>query len=102
MRYKNRKTMWELYVPAVIEGNPRFYIWKEFVIQRAGGMTLLPPVRGSWMDSEGLIHDDMMTPVRIICTSEGIDKIAKYTADFCEQKEILVYSVSDEVRKITR
>lgn len=90
--------LWEILVPtADNEGKPftvrRHREWDAYVKSLAGGMTLLGPVRGSWV-YEGTDYTERMIPVRIMCTREQIEQICKETARFYRQIEVLAYEVA--------
>lgn len=93
--------LWEVLVPTVRNnGRPihtRFHrVWDTKVKAIAGGLTILHPTIGYWVN-EGTTHKERMIPVRISCTREQIYKILEMTMKYYEQKTIFAYRVSSEV-----
>lgn len=94
------KALWEVLVPTVRnDGRPihtRFHrIWDTKVKEISGGLTILHPTIGYWVD-EGKTQKERMIPVRIICTKEQIKKILVITLKYYEQKAITWYKLSTE------
>ena len=92
--------MWEILVPtAANDGTPfsrrHHQVWDTNVTAIAGGMTLVKPVRGSWVH-EGETYTERMIPVRIMCTREQIIEIAKETARFYNQIQVFATLVSTD------
>jgi hypothetical protein len=72
-------------------------VWDERVRSITGGLTIMPPVHGQWVSPDAELIFERMIPVRIACTREQIDEIAKMTAKFYEQLAIMFYCISNEV-----
>lgn len=99
--------LWEVLVPTVGNDGRPFSVrhhrqWDAHVKGIAGGMTLVSPVRGSWIDP-GSGHDftERMIPVRIMCSREQIIEICKETARFYDQFAVMAYLISDQTVLIT-
>lgn len=95
------RELWEILVPTIRnDGRPfrlRFHrIWDEKVRKIAGGLTVVPPVKGQWVFEEKL-YSERNIPVRIACTREQIVEIIKMTATYYDQIDILAYKISNEV-----
>lgn len=94
--------LWEILVPTASNtGRPfsvrHHRVWDEHVKQLAGGMTLYPPARGSWIDPDsGSDFTERMIPVRIMCTRAQIVEICKETARFYDQLAVLATLVATE------
>lgn len=88
--------LWEILVPTVSNTGRPFSVrhhrqWDAHVTAIAGGMTLIQPVRGSWVEPDsGEGFTERMIPVRIMCTREQIIEICKETARFYDQLAVLV------------
>lgn len=99
--------LWEILVPTVSnDGRPfsrrHHRQWDEHVKEIAGGMTLVSPVRGSWVDPEsGHDFTERMIPVRIMCSREQIIEICKETARFYDQLAVMAYLVSEKTVLVT-
>lgn len=99
--------LWEILVPTVrrVGGKPyrtRFHrVWDAKIRAIAGGVTILSPAKGQWISNEGELHAERMIPVRIMCSKEQIEIIAKMTLEYYDQLAIMYYRVSDEVQIVT-
>lgn len=94
--------LWEILVPTVRnDGRPfrlRYHrVWDDRVKAIAGGLTVVTPVRGTWVSPDSEVFKERMIPVRIMCTQDEIMRIAHMSKTYYEQKAIMVYKVSDEV-----
>lgn len=94
--------LWEILVPTVRnDGRPfrlRYHrVWDDRVKAIAGGLTVITPVRGTWVSPTSEVFKERMIPVRIMCTQEEIMKIARMSKTYYEQEAVMVYKVSDEV-----
>lgn len=95
--------MWETLVPTVRnEGRPyrtRYHrVWDKRVREISGGLTITPPVKGTWLSDSGDLYMERMIPVRIACTSHEIEAIAEFTKSYYNQLKVLYYCVSTTVR----
>ncbi len=93
---------YEILVPTVSnDGKPfrtRYHrVWDEKVRAITGGLTIIPPIRGQWISSQGELFKERMIPVRIACSKEQMDKIAYITAEYYKQKAIMYYLISEQV-----
>lgn len=94
--------MWEILVPTIRnDGRPirtRFHrVWDEKVKAISGGMTILTPAKGKWVNPDGVEFHERMIPVRLIATREEIDRVVDLTIAYYEQEAVLAYKISDEV-----
>lgn len=100
---RKKKAIWEILVPTVSnEGKPyrvRFHrVWDKRVRELIGGLTILPPnIKGEWMSPQGDIFSERMIPVRLYCTENQINFIAKYTKGLYEQEAVMYYQISDKI-----
>lgn len=99
---KTDTSMWEILVPTVRnDGRPirlRFHrVWDRRVRDITGGLTVLSPVKGTWVSDDEDLYAERMIPVRIACSDEEILEIAKFSKSYYEQIKILVYKISDSV-----
>ena len=96
--------LWEILVPTVrrVGGKPyrtRFHrVWDAKIRAIAGGVTILSPAKGQWISNEGELHAERMIPVRIMCSKEQIEIIAKMSLEYYDQIAIMYYRVYDEVK----
>ena len=85
------KGMWEILVPTKRRAVPDKYyttryhrVWDSRVRKITGGLTILPVVKGQWLDGIVLYHNERMIPVRIIATREEIERAARDLLDSLE------------------
>jgi hypothetical protein len=95
--------LWEILVPTHTNEGEEIeegfhHVWDEHVRLLAGGLTLLKPNQGQWVNDEGDPVHEPMLPARIACDSETIDQIASYTASHYQQKTVMYYLLSNDVR----
>lgn len=99
--------MWEILVPTAGNDGTPFSVrhhrtWDEHVKILAGGMTLLKPVRGTWVDpTSSTEYTERMIPVRIVCTEEQIVEICKETARMYDQVAVLATLVAERTVLVT-
>lgn len=95
--------LWEILVPTINnEGKPfrtrHHKEWDKVVRNISGGMTILTPCKGQWIDkSTEVLYEERMIPVRIACTRNQIIQIMKFAKVHYKQIDILAYKVSDDV-----
>ena len=70
--------------------------WDRQVQKITGGLTILPPGRGKWVDENGDEYFERMIPVQIIATDEQIKEIANRTAKHYNQIAVMYYHLSNE------
>lgn len=93
-------SLWEILVPTVKnDGRPyrlRYHrVWDARVKDISGGLTVVTPVRGTWVSPAGEEFKERMIPVRIMCSEEDILDIAHMTKMYYDQEAVMVYRVSD-------
>ena len=102
--------LWEILVPTVRNSNDegevspyrtRYHrVWDQKVKAIAGGLTVLTPVRGTWVSDDDETFHERMIPVRIMCTEAEILEIAHMTKSYYDQLAVMVYMISSDVRII--
>ena len=86
--------------------------WDKEVIKITGGLTLMKPAQGRWVD-KGIEYPERVIPVRIMCEEKEnspewgggtdkcqINKIIEFTLKHYRQKAVLYYVVSREVNLV--
>lgn len=96
------RPLWEILVPTTRnDGRPirtRFHrVWDEKVRSVSGGLTILTPAKGQWMNPEGQLFTERMIPVRILASRSEIEQIVDMTMEYYDQEAVLAYKISDEV-----
>lgn len=94
--------LWEILVPTVSnEGNPyrvRYHrVWDAKVRNIAGGLSIIPPIKGQWVSTDRTLFQERMIPVRIACNEEQINKIADITAKYYNQMAVMFYLITEKV-----
>lgn len=103
-----KRDLWEILVPTVRnptdgcpEGKPyrlRYHrVWDQKVKDISGGLTIVTPVKGVWVDEDGTEYRERMIPVRILATREEMVKIAEMTKEYYDQLAVLAYRISSDV-----
>jgi hypothetical protein len=100
------KYLWEILVPTVRRAHTdgsQFYttryhkVWDAKVREISGGLTIMTPVKGQWISTDGELFSERMIPVRIIATVNQINKIIDMTIVYYDQLAVLCYKLSDHV-----
>ena len=89
-------SLWEILVP----GNyplDHHKEWDKKVESIAGGLTILKPVKGSWVSDDGNVIREPMIPVRIKCKLEHMMAIGDMTRIHYEQEVVMYYEISNNV-----
>ena len=94
--------LYEILVPVTRDGKkiqiPYHQLWDEKVKKIAGGLTIHKSAKGYWTSPDGVLFVEKMIPVRIMCTATQINKISDITAEHYNQKAVMFYKVSDEIK----
>ena len=111
------KVLYEILVPTMY-GYPKITPirtahhknWDKEVIKITGGMTLMKPAQGRWVD-KGVEYPERVIPVRVMCNEPYYDcanpdfgvnqfqikKIIEFTLSHYRQKAVMYYALSREV-----
>jgi hypothetical protein len=94
--------LWEILVPCKMRGKPvrtrHHREWDKLVRKITGGLTILKPARGQWVEpNTKALHEERVIPVRIACTRKQIDRIIDITIRHYDQKAVMAYCISIEV-----
>jgi len=71
--------------------------WDRRVRRLTGGLTILSPSKGYWINPSGELFTERMIPVRIVTTDKIMSQITDMTAKFYEQEAIMVAEITDKV-----
>lgn len=94
--------LWEILVPCVMNGHPtrtkHHKNWDAWVRKLTGGLTILKPARGQWIQPGcGTLHEERVIPVRIAATDGQMDDIIDFTIQHYNQLAVMAYVVSERV-----
>lgn len=94
--------LWEILVPCQYNtGKPvrtkHHKEWDKVVRSITGGLTVMSPVKGQWICSQGNLFSERMIPVRVACSEEKIKKIIDFSLTHYRQLAIMAYRISDKV-----
>lgn len=93
--------LYEILVPTMMDGKPirtrHHKEWDKFVRRLSGGLTVLHPAKGQWITPEGSLCEERVIPVKIVCTSDDIEKIIEHTLRHYRQHTVLAYELSSNV-----
>ena len=87
--------LFEILVPANCETDCH-WLWDAKVVNIAGGLSILPTIRGRWQTGPSPVICEPMIPVRIAATDEQMYEIAKMTGDHYNQDAVMYYVISNE------
>lgn len=92
--------LYEILIPTIKDGKPvttRYHrVWDAKVRSITGGLTILKPAIGNWIDKENKLYIERMIPVRVMCTLEQINTIVDFSAKYYNQKAIMYYELSNK------
>lgn len=97
---KQLACLWEIFIPTTMKhpsgsdltvSVAHHLAWDTKVSAICKGLTLLPRVRGKWLNEE-----ERSIPVRIVCSSYEIERIAEITGEHYQQDAVLYWMVSDK------
>jgi hypothetical protein len=99
--------MYEILVPTVKPSGGFFRtryhkVWDKRVRDLTGGVTVLKPAKGQWVSDNDTVFVERMIPVRVACSGEAMEAIARMTLEYYEQEAVLYYKVSDDVRIVKK
>lgn len=101
MKKNKDNKLWEILVPASSKDkkfpHEHHKKWDEFVKKLAGGLTILKPAKGEWVNPNGNLFVDKIIPVRIKCSKKHIKQIVEFTILHYDQEAVLAYKISDKV-----
>lgn len=95
------KKLWEILVPCQWNnGKPvrtrHHKEWDKQVRKISDGLTILSPAKGQWVYN-GILYEERVIPVRIVCSKEDINKIMDITAKHYRQIAVIAYIISKDV-----
>lgn len=93
--------LWEILVPTQMNGLPisleHHQAWDAYVRGISGGLTILRPAKGQWVDPNGKFIAERMIPVRVLCNKTQMQEIARFTKKHYVQQAVLAYCLSNEI-----
>lgn len=97
-----KEALWEILVPRQMNDKPvrtrHHKEWDKFVRKITGGLTILKPAKGQWVEpATSHLHEERVIPVRIACTRKQIDKIVIFTLQHYKQRAVMAYRISTKV-----
>lgn len=105
VEFKPKIFMWEILVPTVRMDGTGFYktryhrVWDEKVRAITGGLTIMPPAKGQWVsEDDDELFVERMIPVRVAATEAQLEAITDMTLEYYDQRTVLAYKISDDVR----
>lgn len=97
------KSLWEILVPTHSNEGIEYsldyhHAWDEKVRKISEGLTILKTAKGQWISPDGELFVETMIPVRIVCDEPSIDQIIDITLNHYDQKAVLTYEISSNVK----
>jgi hypothetical protein len=100
------KKVFEILVPTLMNGKPvrtrHHKEWDKVIRKLSGGMTILTPAKGQWLNKEGRLFEERVIPVKIVCTEGTMHNIMAFTLKHYNQEAVLGYELSNNVFYIER
>ena len=100
------KFVWQILVPCNWNsGRPvrrrHHQEWDKVVRRIAGGLTILSPARGDWVDPDtSVVYRDRVIPVMIMATEVAMESIARFTIAHYRQLAVTYFKMSDTARMV--
>ncbi len=100
-----KKSLWEILVPNYSNDKVKYSLeyhqqWDDKVREISGGLTILKPAKGQWLNDGGTLFSEEMIPVRIYCDEASIDRIIDLTLVHYQQEAVLAYEISSHVKMV--
>jgi len=108
------KPLWEILVPTIhgsvmaLSSNDKpvktahHRVWDKRVREIAGGLTILKPGKGQWVNEHNKLFCERMIPVRIMAIKEQMEVIAEFTIKHYNQEAVMYYKITDECHITSR
>lgn len=98
--------LWEILVPTVMNEKPvrtkHHREWDKMVRKLSGGLSIIEPIKGQWVDDEGDTIEERMIPVRVVASNTAISRILEFTLNHYNQQAVMCYKISDEAIILSR
>ena len=98
---KNKKTMWELLIPAGINNKEftaeQHKVWENDVTKSVGEITIIRQLKGDWLTSNKLEFKDRVLRVNVVCNEKQLKKIIQITMLLYHMEKIIVYKTGEDV-----
>lgn len=90
--------MWTILVPHIKNGFELHQKFDDYVIDIAGGLSvLMPTIKGKWQSKQKDLFIERMIPVNVYCTKEQMKSIVGFAAKHYNQKAICYWLAAEEV-----
>lgn len=76
-------------------------VLKGHIIEKSGGVTVLPERTGAWVNDKGILMEDATYALQGILTDAEAVEFANRVMTLCHQEAVLFYVVSREVKLLT-
>lgn len=96
------QSLWQIMVPCNFnDGRPvrtrHHREWDRQVRNITGGLTILSPGKGQWVDkNSGELYIDRVIPVNIIADTDQMKTIARITMRHYDQLAVMYFKLSDQ------
>lgn len=94
----DQRYLWEILVPTTQDGKhiskQHHKKWDEEVRKISGGLTILSPAVGQWINPQDELLEERMLPVRLIASESQMEAIAELTLMHYNQHSVMYYVLS--------
>jgi hypothetical protein len=98
---KTELKVWRVIIPTLMNDKPvrtrHHRVWDAYVREITGGLSILAPGKGQWINSAKELVEERIIPVDIVCTNEQFEKIKDYSFKHYQQDAMMFFLVSDTV-----
>lgn len=77
-------------------------VFDKKVLEITGGLTIGMPNKGKWISGKKDLFLDRNIPVRIMCSKDQIEDIARFALKHYQQEAIMYYQISSEVTIVNK
>lgn len=97
----SNKILYEILIPTKYGNNLKpistkhHKSWDKWVRSKSGGLTILSPSRGQWVDKSTL-YEERVIPVRIMTTEKIMTQVVKFTKSHYRQRAVMFFILSRE------
>lgn len=96
---EGKKLLWEILLPTIKDGKPvskaYHHAWDEMARKISGGLTILSPAVGQWINPADELMEERMLPVRLVATETQMEAIADFTLKHYNQHSVMYYVLSE-------
>jgi hypothetical protein len=96
--------LWCIFIPVASNNKTPYTLehhqkWDQRIRAITGGLTISRSALGYWLSTDGVLYEDRVISVFIMCSEADIEEIVEFTGKhYVDQKSIFYYLASSDVR----